>query len=51
VSAIAVERVSKHWATADGQVRAVDGISFAVDAGTLKRLLGLPAAASRRRCG
>ena len=40
MSAIAVERVSKHWATADGQVRAVDGISFAVDAGTLNVLLG-----------
>ena len=40
MSAIAVENVSKHWTTADGQVRAVDGISFALDEGTLNVLLG-----------
>ena len=40
MSAIAVENVSKHWTTADGQVRAVDGVSFALDAGTLNVLLG-----------
>ena len=40
MSAIAAENVSKHWTTADGQVRAVDGISFALDAGTLNVLLG-----------
>ena len=40
MSAIAVENVSKHWTTADGQVRAVDAISFALDAGTLNVLLG-----------
>jgi sn-glycerol 3-phosphate transport system ATP-binding protein len=40
VSAIAVENVSKHWTTTSGQVRAVDGISFALDAGTLNVLLG-----------
>jgi len=40
VSAIAVENVSKHWTTAEGQVRAVDGISFSLDAGTLNVLLG-----------
>ena len=31
MSAIAVENVSKHWTTAEGQVRAVDGLSFALD--------------------
>jgi sn-glycerol 3-phosphate transport system ATP-binding protein len=40
VSAIAVENVSKHWATAAGQVRAVDGVSFTLDPGTLNVLLG-----------
>jgi sn-glycerol 3-phosphate transport system ATP-binding protein len=40
VSAIAVENVSKHWTTAEGQVRAVDGLSFAVDEGTFNVLLG-----------
>jgi sn-glycerol 3-phosphate transport system ATP-binding protein len=40
VSAIAVENVSKHWTTATAQVRAVDNVSFALDAGTLNVLLG-----------
>jgi len=40
VSAIAVENVSKHWTTAEGQIRAVDGLSFALDEGTLNVLLG-----------
>ena len=40
MSAIAAENVSKHWTTADGKVRAVDGISFAFDEGTLNVLLG-----------
>ena len=40
VSAIAVENVSKHWSTADGHVRAVDGVSFKLDEGTLNVLLG-----------
>jgi len=40
VSAIAAENVSKHWTTADGKVRAVDGLSFAFDEGTLNVLLG-----------
>ncbi len=40
MSAIAAHGVAKHWTTADGQVRAVDGISFAFDAGTLNVLLG-----------
>ena len=40
VSAIAVENVSKHWTTAEGEVRAVDGLSFALDEGTLNVLLG-----------
>jgi sn-glycerol 3-phosphate transport system ATP-binding protein len=40
MSAIAAERVSKHWTTAAGRVHAVDGISFAFDAGTLNVLLG-----------
>ncbi len=40
MSAIALDRVAKHWATAGGQVRAVDGISFALDEGTLNVLLG-----------
>jgi sn-glycerol 3-phosphate transport system ATP-binding protein len=40
VSAIAVENVSKHWTTTDGQVRAVDRISFDLAAGTFNVLLG-----------
>jgi len=40
VSAIAVENIAKHWTTAAGQVRAVDGLSFALDEGTLNVLLG-----------
>jgi sn-glycerol 3-phosphate transport system ATP-binding protein len=40
MSAIAAEHVSKVWATADAQVRAVDDVSFAFDAGTLNVLLG-----------
>jgi sn-glycerol 3-phosphate transport system ATP-binding protein len=40
VSAIAAENVSKHWTTAEGAVRAVDGLSFAFDEGTLNILLG-----------
>jgi sn-glycerol 3-phosphate transport system ATP-binding protein len=40
VSAIAVENVSKHWTTAEGRVRAVDALSFALDEGTLNVLLG-----------
>ncbi len=40
MSAIAAENVSKHWTTAEGEVRAVDGLSFAFDAGTLNVLLG-----------
>jgi sn-glycerol 3-phosphate transport system ATP-binding protein len=40
VSAIAAENVSKHWMTAEGEVRAVDRLSFAFDEGTLNVLLG-----------
>ncbi len=40
MSAIVAENVSKHWTTADGEVRAVDGLSFAFDEGTLNVLLG-----------
>ena len=40
MSAIAAERVSKVWTTAEGSVRAVDDVSFAFDAGTLNVLLG-----------
>ena len=40
MSAIAAERVSKVWSTAEGSVRAVDDASFAFDAGTLNVLLG-----------
>ncbi len=40
MSAIAVENVSKHWTTADGQVRAVDGVSFSLAEGTFNVLLG-----------
>jgi sn-glycerol 3-phosphate transport system ATP-binding protein len=40
VSAILAENLSKHWATADGEVRAVDGVTFEFDEGTLNVLLG-----------
>ncbi|HYQ98583.1 MAG TPA: ABC transporter ATP-binding protein, partial [Casimicrobiaceae bacterium] len=40
MSAIAAENVSKHWTTAEGEVRAVDGLTFAFDEGTLNVLLG-----------
>ena len=40
VSAIVAENLSKHWRTADGEVRAVDGLSFSFDEGTLNVLLG-----------
>jgi sn-glycerol 3-phosphate transport system ATP-binding protein len=40
LSAIAVENASKHWTTADGHVRAVDGVSFRFEQGTLNVLLG-----------
>jgi sn-glycerol 3-phosphate transport system ATP-binding protein len=40
LSAIVVENVSKHWTTAAGMVRAVEGLSFSLDAGTLNVLLG-----------
>jgi len=40
VSAIVAENLSKHWRTADGDVRAVDGLSFSFDEGTLSVLLG-----------
>jgi len=40
VSAIVAEGIAKHWTTADGEVRAVDGLSFAFDRGTLNVLLG-----------
>jgi sn-glycerol 3-phosphate transport system ATP-binding protein len=40
VSAIVAENLSKHWTTADGDVRAVDSLSFAFDEGTLNVLLG-----------
>jgi len=40
VSAIVAEGIAKHWTTADGAVRAVDGLSFAFDRGTLNVLLG-----------
>ena len=40
MSAIVAENLSKHWTTADGEVRAVDGLSFAFDEGTLNVLLG-----------
>jgi sn-glycerol 3-phosphate transport system ATP-binding protein len=40
VSAIVAANLSKHWTTAEGQVRAVDGLSFAFDQGTLNVLLG-----------
>jgi len=40
VSAIVAENLSKHWTTADGEVRAVDRLSFSFDEGTLNVLLG-----------
>ncbi len=40
MAAIVVENVSKHWTGAGGQVRAVDGLSFTLDEGTLNVLLG-----------
>jgi sn-glycerol 3-phosphate transport system ATP-binding protein len=40
MSAIVARGLAKHWTTADGQVRAVDDITFAFDAGTLNVLLG-----------
>jgi sn-glycerol 3-phosphate transport system ATP-binding protein len=40
MSAIVVENVSKHWTTTAGVVRAVEGLSFSLDAGTLNVLLG-----------
>jgi sn-glycerol 3-phosphate transport system ATP-binding protein len=40
LSAIVAENLSKHWTTADGEVRAVDRVSFAFDEGTLNVLLG-----------
>ena len=40
MSAIAASSIGKHWTTPEGRVRAVDGISFAFDPGTLNVLLG-----------
>jgi len=40
VSAIAALNISKRWTTADGEVRAVDDLSFEFDEGTLNVLLG-----------
>ena len=40
MSAIIAEGVSKHWTTTEGDVRAVDGLSFAFEPGTLNVLLG-----------
>ena len=40
MSAILAENLSKHWATAEGEVRAVDRVTFAFDEGTLNVLLG-----------
>ena len=40
MSAIVAEGISKHWTTAEGEVRAVDGLTFAFDEGTLNVLLG-----------
>jgi sn-glycerol 3-phosphate transport system ATP-binding protein len=40
MSAIVAESVGKHWATAEGRVHAVDGISFDFAPGTLNVLLG-----------
>jgi hypothetical protein len=44
MSALAAENVDEHRTTADGQVRAVDRVSFAFDEGTLNILLGARAA-------
>jgi sn-glycerol 3-phosphate transport system ATP-binding protein len=40
MSAIAAHGISKHWGTGEGQVRAVDGISFEFAPATLNVLLG-----------
>jgi sn-glycerol 3-phosphate transport system ATP-binding protein len=40
MSAIVLEGVSKHWTTAQGRVQGVDGLSFALEPGTLNVLLG-----------
>ena len=40
MSAIVVEHASKHWTTSEGQVRAVDDLSFELERGTLNVLLG-----------
>ena len=40
MSAIVAEDISKHWRSAEGAIQAVDGLSFAFDAGTLNVLLG-----------
>ena len=40
MSAIVVENVSKIWTTPAGKVGAVEGLTFALDAGTLNVLLG-----------
>ena len=40
MSAIAASAISKHWATAEGRVHAVNDISFAFAPGTLNVLLG-----------
>jgi hypothetical protein len=37
VSAIVAEGIAKHWTTADGDVRAVDGLSFRVRARNAQR--------------
>ena len=40
MSAIALQAVSKHWATSRGDVHAVRDLSFALEEGTLNVLLG-----------
>ncbi len=40
MATIAVENVSKHWTTAEGQVRAVDNVTFTLAEGTFNVLLG-----------
>jgi len=40
MSAISLERVSKHWTTEHGRVQGVDGLSFELEPGTLNVLLG-----------
>ena len=40
MSAIAAQNLGKHWTTAAGRVRAVDGVSFDFAPGTLNVLLG-----------